>query len=189
MALDKVTIKITNTNSNPVVLGAIDTTVISPTGITTPDTPYTEYIADSVTLQDGSVKFPFYKRFQNTVLPAASITTIETENYDEAVYYAALDGKIKGVKVELTTNPIELITLTFDKTSIEIEEEATSAITPTTTPAGQTVTWASSDETVATVSSGTVTGEGAGTATITGTFTYEGVTVTATCDVTVTAKA
>lgn len=56
----------------------------------------------------------------------------------------------------------------------------------TTVPANETVTWASSDETIATVSNtGSVTGVAAGTATITASFEKDGTTYSDTCKVTV----
>lgn len=58
-----------------------------------------------------------------------------------------------------------------------------------TVPAGQSVTWTTSDNTKATVSSnGTVTGVAAGSATITATITYDGSSYTDTCAVTVVAN-
>lgn len=50
----------------------------------------------------------------------------------------------------------------LDKTTATVAKNATTSITATTTPASGTVTWESSDESVATVSSGTVTGVAAG---------------------------
>lgn len=56
----------------------------------------------------------------------------------------------------------------------------------TTVPANETVTWASSDDTIATVSNaGSVTGVAAGTATITASFEKDGTTYSDTCKVTV----
>lgn len=187
MALDTVTITIVNTNKNPMVLGngSVNTAVISPTGITTPDTPYTEYIADSLTINDGAVTFPLWNRDQFTVIPAGGILKLETENYSEAAYYATL--KAEGINIDLSANPLTLVSVTFDKATAAITGTGTATITPTTNPAGQTVTWASSDESVATVSSGTVTGVAAGTATITGTIEYMGASASAECVVTVTA--
>lgn len=62
-------------------------------------------------------------------------------------------------------------------------------LTATTIPVGETVTWASSDSTVATVSGGTVTAVGAGTATITASTGSGSGADSATCTVTVTAGA
>ena len=186
MAVSTVTITITNTNTNPTVIdGTIDTTVISPTGITTPQTPFTEYLSDSATVNDGSIDIPLYPRGQIYTLAAGGILEIQTDDYNEAAYYTTL--KVEGANIALNTNPLTLVTLTFDKTTAEISGTGTAAITATTTPAGQTVTWASSDTTVATVSNGTVTGVAAGTATITGTINVNGAKASATCVVTVTA--
>lgn len=80
-------------------------------------------------------------------------------------------------------------TITLDKSTATVAAEATTTITATVTPVGSTVTWESSDEDVATVSSGTVTGVAAGTATISASVTNDGVTRTASCDVTVTGAA
>lgn len=70
-----------------------------------------------------------------------------------------------------------------------IAVSGTKALTATTNPSGETVTWTSSDSTVATVSSGTVTGVKAGTATITASITVNSKTYTDTCTVTVSAGA
>ena len=186
MAVSTVTITITNTKKKPTVLGAaaIDTTVISPTGITTPDTPYTEYVADSLTVTDGALDLPLYPRGQITKLPAASILTIQTDDYNEAAYYATLS--VEDAKIELSTNPLQLITITLDKTTVAITGTGTSTITATTNPAGGTVTWKSSNTAVATVSdAGVVQGVAEGTATITATSVINGVEVSADCVATI----
>lgn len=71
--------------------------------------------------------------------------------------------------------------------NVSIEEGATATITATTVPTGQSVTWSTSDDTVATVANGVITAVAAGTATITATMTYSGQTYTDTCNITVTA--
>lgn len=77
--------------------------------------------------------------------------------------------------------------VTLNKSTASIAVEGTETLTATTVPAGQTVTWTSSDDEVATVSGGVVTGVAAGTATITASITVDGQTYTDTCAVTVTA--
>lgn len=59
-------------------------------------------------------------------------------------------------------------------------------MTATTVPADAEVTWSSSDNLVASVEAGVVTGESAGTATITATITVDGVAYSDTCAITVT---
>ena len=61
-------------------------------------------------------------------------------------------------------------------------------ITATTVPADATVTWSSSDDDVATVVDGVVTGASEGEATITGTITVDGVDYSDTFAVTVTVE-
>lgn len=79
--------------------------------------------------------------------------------------------------------------ITLNKSTATVEAEATTSLTATVVPAGSAVTWSSSDEDVATVSSGTVTGVAAGTATIYATIEADGIPYTAACVVTVRAAA
>jgi len=74
----------------------------------------------------------------------------------------------------------------LNRASATVKEGKTTKLTATTTPEGETVTWTSSDDTVATVNNGVVSGVAAGTATITASMTYDGDTYTDTCAVTVT---
>lgn len=76
--------------------------------------------------------------------------------------------------------------ITLNKTSATVVVDATTSVSATTVPVGATVTWESSDEDVATVEAGTVTGEAAGTCTITASITVNAHVYTATCEVTVT---
>lgn len=74
----------------------------------------------------------------------------------------------------------------LNRASATVREGRTTKLTATTTPDGETVTWSTSDDTVATVTNGVVSGVTAGTATITASMTYDGGTYTDTCAVTVT---
>lgn len=81
-------------------------------------------------------------------------------------------------------------TITLDKSTLSLTVGgATGSISATVSPVGSTVTWKSSDITIATVSSGTVTAVKAGTCTITASITVDGVTYSADCAVTVAAQA
>lgn len=77
--------------------------------------------------------------------------------------------------------------LTLDRANIIIAKGETEVLTAKTIPADQTVTWTSSDDTVATVEDGEVTAVAEGTAVITASMTYETVEYKDTCKVTVTA--
>lgn len=78
--------------------------------------------------------------------------------------------------------------VTLDKKTLTVQEDATATLTATTVPADAEVTWASSDNTKASVSDGVVTGEAEGSANVTASITVDGETYTDTCAVTVTPK-
>lgn len=67
--------------------------------------------------------------------------------------------------------------------ALTIDEDETATLVATTVPADAVVTWSSSNSTVASVSSGVVTGEAAGNAIITASITVDGVEYTDTCTV------
>lgn len=77
-------------------------------------------------------------------------------------------------------------TITLSDDTVTVAENATETITATTTPNAFVVDWSSSDESVATVAGGVITGVSAGSATITAKITVDGYNYTATCAVTVT---
>ena len=81
-----------------------------------------------------------------------------------------------------TSNSIYL-----NKSTATVAAGSTTSLTATKYPTNATVTWSSSDTSVATVSSGTVTGVAAGVANITAKITVDGLDYTATAQVTVTA--
>lgn len=74
----------------------------------------------------------------------------------------------------------------LDRHSAGIEVGDTVELKATTIPAAQTVTWSTSNSTVADVVGGVVSGEAAGNAIITATITVDGVDYTDTCTVVVT---
>lgn len=95
-------------------------------------------------------------------------------------------SKIVVKNEEKEEKEISVTGVTLDKTTATIKEGATVKLTPTIAPENATnknVTWTSSNESVATVAGGVVTGVKAGTATITAT-TVDGNKI-ATCTVTV----
>lgn len=76
----------------------------------------------------------------------------------------------------------------LDKSSDSVVVNGTTTLTATTVPADAEVTWTSSDDTVAEVTDGTVTGVATGTATITATITVDEVDYTDTCAIEVVAE-
>ena len=101
------------------------------------------------------------------------------------------DSYIDDFSIKLTTIP-DATAVTLNKTETLLGINATETLTFTTTPTGakyDSVSWKSSDETVATVVDGVVTGKATGTATITLTVMVGDTALTATCTVKVVVKA
>lgn len=80
------------------------------------------------------------------------------------------------------------LSVSLNRHYVTIAADDTVALTATTVPAGQTVTWSSGSTSVATVSNGTVTGVAAGNTIITASITKDGVTSTDTCTIVVTGE-
>ena len=78
------------------------------------------------------------------------------------------------------------VTILLDRSQAFVEAGKTLALTATKNPNDATVTWASTDTSVATVSNGVVTGEAEGVCVITAKATKSGESAIATCIVTVT---
>jgi hypothetical protein len=76
----------------------------------------------------------------------------------------------------------------FDRHTGEIEVGDDITIKASTQPSDAVITWDSSDDTVATVSNGVVTGEGAGNCIIKGTITVDGIDYDDTCTIIVTGE-
>ena len=125
-----------------------------------------------------------------------SVATVSTEGVVTAVKagtatitVASENGKTATCTVTVETKVIEVTEISISKTELTLTEGETATLTATVMPedaTDKTVTWTSSDESVATVSSeGVVTAVKAGTATIT-VASENG--KTATCAVTVEAK-
>lgn len=77
--------------------------------------------------------------------------------------------------------------VSLNKANASVSVGGSVKLKASTTPSGQSVTWSSSNTSVATVSNGTVTGVASGTATITASMTYDSETYTDTCKVKVNA--
>jgi len=136
------TITIVNKNVAPVDVvgeGYKPIVVISPTGVTTPDTPYAEWVADNTSRLDGSVAIPAWKKLQYFILPASSKLVIATENSDEAIYYQGLVGKFDNVTVEVEDGDNAAPISTYALSIAYTDSQATVG-TPTDEPTVKLVT-------------------------------------------------
>ena len=84
------------------------------------------------------------------------------------------------------SEPVPAVLLNTHAADVVVDDTVT--LTAETTPAGETVTWSTSDSSKATVAAGVVTGKAAGSAIITATITVNGINYTDTCTVVVTAE-
>lgn len=131
MALTEYTVTIINKNTDPTVVGEgyKPLVVISPSGITTPQTPYDEWVADSATLLSGAVSIPAWKKLQYFILPASSKLILVTDVADEAIYYQEMIGKYENVEITVSTAPITTYKLTLSYSDVTLNTEASATAT------------------------------------------------------------
>ena len=141
------------------------TATVSPSDAANKNITWTTSNSSVATVKDGTV----------TAVAAGTATITASSN----------NGKTASCTVTVTDPNVEVTGISLNKTSAEITKGSTLSLTATVSPSDatdKTVTWTTSNSSVATVSNGTVTAIGAGTATITAT-TSNG--ITATCTITV----
>ena len=117
----------------------------------------------------------------NNTYKAYATGNLSDYEHDITVYVLDEEGSTP-------VTPVAVTGVTLDQSEAEIAVGGTVTLTPTVSPSNattKTVTWESSDDAVATVADGVVTGVAVGTATIT--VTTDDGDFTATCDITVTA--
>ena len=136
---------------------------------------------------DATTKTVTWKSSNTSVATVDNGVVTAVKKGTATITATAPSGKTATCKVTVTAAPVEVTGITLSKTSVSLVEGSTRRLTATVKPSDATndsVTWSSSNTSVATVSSsGTVTARREGTATITA-ATYNG--KTATCKVTVT---
>lgn len=162
-----------------------------------------EYENKSITLDKSSMNLNVGDSQQLTATTPAGAQVTWTSS-DPSIAAVDSTGKVTGVKegqATITTTTADgltatcVVTVTKENKSISLNKKSTNlaiddseTLIETTTPAGISVKWSSSDPSVATVdSNGKVTAIGAGTATITATA-LDGSNLSASCLVTVTPK-
>ena len=111
-----------------------------------------------------------------TITWSSSNTSIATVSNGKvtavAVGKATITAKIGNVKAEcsVTVNPIDVTSITLSQTSVTLSSGESVSLTATITPenaTNKTITWSSSNTSIATVSNGKVTAVAVGKATIT----------------------
>ena len=161
VSLDKTSLELTEGDTETL------TATVEPSDATNKNVTWSTSDASIATVTDGVV---------TAVAPGTATITVTTENGNKTATCA--------VTVTAATVPVTGVTLNKTSTSLYVGD--TETLTATVAPdnaTDKTVTWTSSNPSVATVENGVVTAVSAGTATIT--VTTDDGTKTATCTVTV----
>ena len=106
----------------------------------------------------------------NASVASVNSGTVTTVKEGTATITASAGGKSATCTVKVSTKVVAVTSITFDKTSLSMKVGGTETITATVSPynaTDKTITWSSSDVSVATVADGKVTAKKPGTATIT----------------------
>ncbi len=129
---------------------------------------------------------------KRVVIPSGKVTAVDEVTYDDksAVAYAltiaALPDASGNTHYEYLKDPA-IPGIILDRQTAEIADGNSLTLTASSFPTDASVTWASSDTDVATVSEGTVTAVDPGIAKITASITVSGTVYKAECYITVTA--
>ena len=123
------------------------------------------------------------------VIDSTKVDSETLASFEDILYGTALaDGRLPfPAEIASIFGAGSTPSVTLDHHVVNITGTGTAALTATTVPASETVTWSSSDADVATVSNGTVTGVAAGSCIVTASITKDGVTYNDTCTVVVAA--
>ena len=154
----------------------------------------------TIPVEVGTLNGVTYKSTSHIVIDSTDFETAAEKAalaaFEEIIYGKAADASAGTAEIPARLPlPQEVFTLldasafgsiVLDKHTATVEESSTITLVATTEPADAEVTWASDDESDATVEGGVVSGVAEGTATITASITVNGVTYADTCHVTVT---
>lgn len=152
--------------------------------ITTKPTKTIYYVGDTFVKSGLQVTAKYSDGSSKDVTNQVSVSAPDMSTRGSKTVVVSYEGITASFAI--TVNPIN-ITLTTTMLSIKVGE--TGKLIAQTTPSGYTVTWSSSNPSIATVSNdGTVTAKATGNATITATIKRGSEPQSATCSVTVTTK-
>lgn len=146
-----------------------------------------EAITFSWELTTTPVPVDGYKSTSSLVIDSTKADAAKLEELEDILYGTAEADP----RLPLPSEVIDLMggAVSYDihlnRDNITVKVGKTVALKATTVPAGETVTWASSATTKATVANGIVSGVDAGESVITASFTKDGKTYSDTCNVTV----
>ena len=142
---------------------------------------------ETVPVEVGVINGVYYKNtasitIDSTKVDAANLAALEDVLYGSALADARLPLPAEVINIMGGASSYDIV---LNRSNLSLTVGDTFELKATTTPSGETVTWASSSSTYAEVADGVVTAKAAGTATITASFTEDDTTYSDTCSVTV----
>ena len=166
--------------SNGIPFVALDAVELSSISIATQPSKKTYYIGDSLDTSGLQLKLTYSDSSTKTVSSGYTTSGFSSATAGTKTVTVTYEGLTATFNVMVNTPSISI---SPSNKTMTVGDTAT--LTATTTPSGQSITWTSSNTSVATVSNGVVIAKASGTATITAKFTYNGKTYSNTCRVTV----
>lgn len=166
--------------SNGIPFVALDAVELSSISIATQPSKKTYYIGDALDTSGLQLKLTYSDSSTKTVSSGYTTSGFSSATAGTKTVTVTYEGLTATFNVMVNTPSISI---SPSNKTMTVGDTAT--LTATTTPSGQSITWTSSNTSVATVSNGVVIAKASGTATITAKFTYNGKTYSNTCRVTV----
>lgn len=159
---------------------AFDAVELSSISIVTQPSKKVYYIGNSLDTSGLQLKLTYSDGSTETVSSGYTTSGFSSTTAGTKTVTVTYEGLTTTFNVTVNTPSISL-----SQTSKTMTVGDRATLTATTTPSGQSVSWTSSNSSVASVSNGVVTAKASGTATITAKFTYNGKTYSKTCNITV----
>lgn len=170
----------TYANNNDIPFIALDAVELSSISMATQPSKKVYYIGDSLDTSALQLKITYSDGSTEMVSSGYTTSGFSSTTAGTKTVTVTYEGLTTTFNVTVNAPSISL-----SQTSKTMMVGDTATLTATTTPSGQSVTWTSSNSSVASVSNGVVTAKASGTATITAKFTYNGKTYSKTCNITV----
>lgn len=159
---------------------ALDAVELSSISIANQPSKKVYYIGDSLNTNGLQLKLTYSDGSTETVSSGYAISGFSSTTAGTKTVTVTYEGLTTTFNVTVNTPSISI-----SPSSKIMTIGDTATLTATTAPSGQSVSWTSSNTSVASVSNGVVTAKASGTTTITAKFTYNGKTYSNTCKVTV----
>ena len=159
---------------------ALDALELSSISIVSQPSKKTYYIGDSLNTSGLQLELTYSDGSTETVSSGYTVSGFSSTTAGTKTVTVNYEGLTTSFNVTVNTPSISL-----SQTSKTMTVGDRATLTATTTPSGQSVSWTSSNSSVASVSNGAVTAKASGTATITAKFTYNGKSYSKTCNITV----